>query len=171
MLKKIFIYPVVLLFFIPLLAQESIKANLVRSTTGVSGSSEKITSLNNIYIVQQSIGQTSPIGTFSDADFVLRQGFIQPNVLAKIKDKNVLLNLSATVYPNPFINDISILFNEKVEGDITVSIYDMLGRLMFLKNYEASKNINIISQDLSNAHYILKVKANNRQLITKIVKK
>ena len=171
MLKKLFIYPILLLFFIQLKAQESTNENLVRSTTGVSGSSVKITPSNNIYIVQQSIGQTSAIGTFSDANFVLRQGFIQPNVLSKIIDKNVPLILSATVYPNPFVKDISILYNEKVEGDITVSVYDMLGRLLFLKSYDDHKNINIILQELSAAHYILKVKTNNRQLITKIVKK
>jgi hypothetical protein len=66
--------------------QNTSSANLVRSTTGVSGSSSTISINNTInnknYIIQQSIGQASVIGTFNNTEYAIRQGFTQPDVLA-----------------------------------------------------------------------------------------
>ena len=152
-------------------AQNNTSQQLVRSTTGVSGSSSTVSVNNKMYIIQQSIGQTSAIGTFETNDYTLRQGFIQPNVLAKIMDTNIPLNLNAIVYPNPFTENISLSFDENIIGEVTVSLYDMLGRMLFVNNYEANKSINITLKDLSIAHYILKVSANNKQFIKKIIKK
>ena len=56
-------------------AQNTTSDYLVRSTTGVAGSSETISANNNSYTVQQSIGQTSAIGTFSTENYTVGQGF------------------------------------------------------------------------------------------------
>ena len=160
------------LFFIQILqAQNNSSTYIVRSTTGVAGSSEKITSNNNYYIVQQSIGQSSVIGTFENSDYILRQGFIQPNVLAKIKDKDIPLNLKAIIYPNPFVDNITISFTETVSNKIEVTVFDMLGRLVFSNNYVAKQNLKVQFHNLLVADYILKVTANNKQFIKKILKK
>ena len=144
---------------------------LVRSTVGVSGSSSTVSVDNKTYTIQQSIGQASVIGTFKTNNYTLRQGFIQPNILTKIKDTNIPLNLSAIVFPNPFVENISLSFNENIKGEVIISLYDLLGRMLFTNKYEANKNINIPLKELPVAHYILKVRANNRQFIKKIIKK
>ena len=144
--------------------------NIVRSSTGISGSSEKITIDNNVYTIQQSIGQSSVIGTFTNNNYVIRQGFIQPNVLAKIIDKEIPLNLGAVIYPNPFKEFITISFKEKISNEVSIDVYDMLGRLVYQKNFEENQDIKIQLQNLSQENYILKVKANNKQLIQKIIK-
>jgi hypothetical protein len=71
-------------------AQNTAGKHLVRSTVGVSGSSTDIKIQNTNYVVQQSIGQSSVIGTFAIGDLNVRQGFIQPNVFAKIIDEKYL---------------------------------------------------------------------------------
>jgi hypothetical protein len=151
-------------------AQNNPKEYVVRTVTGVSGSSEVISLNNSTYFFQQSIGQAGVIGTFSDIEYVLRQGFIQPNVISKIIETDIPLNLVSNVYPNPFIENISLSFNEEIRGNVSVEVFDMLGRLIFSKNYLASQNLNVILRNLPVADYILKVTANRKQLIKKILK-
>jgi hypothetical protein len=157
--------------FNQLSAQNNSSQQLVRSTTGISGSSEIISSNNKTYLVQQSIGQPSAIGTFTNVDYILRQGFIQPNVLAKIIDKTIPLNLEAVIYPNPFVDGVSISFIEKVSDKIEVFVFDVLGRMVFSKSYIAEQNLSIQFNNLSVADYIIKVVANNKQFVKNIVKK
>jgi hypothetical protein len=70
-------------------AQNTQANNLVRSTVGVSGSSTDIKNKIQIMLCN-SIGQSSVIGTFAIGDLNVRQGFIQPNVFAKIIDEKYL---------------------------------------------------------------------------------
>ncbi len=152
-------------------AQNNSSEQLVRSSTGVSGSSEIITNNNKTYVVQQSIGQASAIGTFYDSDYILRQGFIQPNVLAKIRDVAIPLSLDAVIYPNPFVESVTISFSEQIIDKVEVAVFDVLGRLVFSKSYLANQKVNVQFNNLSVANYILKVTANNKQFIKKILKK
>ncbi len=170
--KLRFVVLFICLFTSYLTFSQTVKAKeLVRSTTGVSGSSENIKVNNQTYNVQQSFGQASPIGTYSNSNNVVRQGFIQPDVLSKIIDIDIPLNLEATIYPNPFVKSISLSFTETVSNEIEVAVFDMVGRLVFSNNYNADQNIKIQLTNLSVADYILKVTANNKQFIKKILKK
>ena len=152
-------------------AQNNTSANLVRSTTGVAGSSETISANNKTYIIQQSIGQASAIGTFSTENYTVRQGFIQPDVLSKIRDIAIPLNLEAVVYPNPFVEGVTLSFSEQITDKVEVAVFDVLGRMVFSKSYAAQQKVQVQFENLSVANYILKVTANNKQFIKKILKK
>jgi hypothetical protein len=103
-------------------------------------------------------------------DLNVRQGFIQPNVFAKI-DEKIPMNLDVVIYPNPFLESLSLFFfNEAVADKVTVEIYDMLGRLIFSNSYPPSQNVNVILDDFTVANYILKIQANNKQIVKKILK-
>ncbi|WP_111309045.1 T9SS type A sorting domain-containing protein [Confluentibacter sediminis] len=147
------------------------QSNLVRSTTGASGSSEEIMHGGDTYIIQQSIGQSSVIGTTDNGTYIFRQGFIQPDVLSKIIDKNVPLNLQITIYPNPFQERISLVFNENVTDDIHVTVFNILGALVFSKSYQPNQQIDLGLNWLSSGEYIIKTIANKKQFISKILKK
>jgi hypothetical protein len=151
-------------------AQNTSNSYLVRETTGISGSSEIISANNKTYIMQQSIGQASVIGTY-DSNYIARQGFIQPNVLAKIIDKDISLNLEAIIYPNPFLESVTISFSEQITDKVAVVVFDLLGRLVFSKSYEGTQKLKVAFNNLSLANYVLKVTANNKQFIKKITKK
>jgi hypothetical protein len=163
---------VITLFFIQFTqAQNTSNSYLVRSTTGVGGASETVVINNKQFVVQQSIGQASAIGTFYNSDYILRQGFIQPNVLAKIRDVAIPLNLEAVIYPNPFVESIIISFSEQITDKVEVAVFDLLGRLVFSENYLADQKVNVQFNNLSVADYILKVTANNKQFIKEILKR
>jgi len=151
-------------------AQTDSNPNLVRSTTSSSGSSVDINVDNVNYVIQQSIGQASAIGTYSEGAYTLRQGFIQPNVLAKIIDQDVPLNLNASIYPNPFIENITLSFKEEIKGAVEVFLFDMSGREIYTNNFSASNSVTVHLGNLPQASYILKVRANNKQIIKKVIK-
>ncbi len=167
--RLLFIF--IFFIFFRLNAQVTSSEKLVRSTTGVSGSSEIIAANNKTYVIQQSIGQASAIGTFNNVDYILRQGFIQPNVLAKIIDKDIPLNLEAIIYPNPFVESVTISFSEQITDKVEVVVFDVLGRVVFSKNYNAEQNLQVQFNNLPVANYILKVTANNKQFIKNIINK
>ncbi len=143
---------------------------LIRSTFGISGSSETISTENNTYIIQQSLGQTSAIGTFNSNDYILRQGFIQPNVLAMIIDENIPINLQVTIYPNPFKKNISLSFNEEIENEVSLAVFDMAGRSLLTKHYKANQQMVIPLGFLPSGAFIIKIIANHKQFIGKIIK-
>jgi len=153
------------------IAQSTQSDYLVRSTTGASGSSVTSHQNNKTFIVQQSVGQASVIGTFETTQYAIRQGFIQPDVLSKIINKNISLDLEASFYPNPFVESVTLAFTEKIEGKVEVAVFDMLGRLVFSNNYTAEQNLKVQFHNLSVAEYILKVTANNKQFVKNIIKK
>ena len=169
--KSLFVSALFLLFIQFTKAQNTSSAYLVRATTGVAGSSENVDFNNKQYVVQQSIGQASVIGTFSDENYTLRQGFIQPNVLVKIIDIAIPLSLEAIIYPNPFVESVTISFSEQITDRVEVAVFDILGRLVFSKSYTANQKVNVEFNNLSVADYILKVTANKKQFIKKIIKK
>lgn len=172
MKQKLVLISALFLVFIQFTEAQNTSGNyLVRATTGVAGSSENVELNNKQYVVQQSIGQASVIGTFYDSNFIARQGFIQPNVLAKIIDIAIPLNLEAIIYPNPFTESVTISFSEQITDKVEVAVFDVLGRLVFSKSYLADQKVNVQFNNLSVADYILKVTANNKQFIKKILKK
>lgn len=151
-------------------AQKTSGKQLVRSTMGVSGSSETIKIKNKTYVVQQSIGQSSAIGTFVSGGLVLRQGFIQPNATAKIVSKTPPTNLQAIVYPNPFFESISLSFNEEITSKISVEVFDTNGRTIYAEDFKPSQKLDIGLGQFPESNYILMVKANDKQFVKKIIK-
>ncbi len=173
MIQKSFFASVLFLILISHYSHSQYKTSdyLVRASIGASGSSENITVNNNAYAVQQSIGQASVIGTFYDKHYTVRQGFIQPNVLAKIIDFDIPLSLEATVYPNPVEQSVTISFSERITSKVELAVFDLLGRVVFSKRYAATDKLMVELNWLPAAHYILKATGNNKQFIKKIIKK
>jgi len=152
-------------------SQNGTTQNSARSTIGVSGSSEKINVNNQTYVVQQSIGQASVIGTFSSNGSTVIQGFLHPYVWSSIIDKELPLNLTASIYPNPFSERLQAVFDDTVETPINVEVYDVLGKQVYTQQFEASQKIDFKLYGLSDTVYILKLTANNKQFVQRILKK
>lgn len=144
---------------------------LVRSTTGASGASSVVVNDGNAYLIQQSIGQPSAIGTSDTGNYLLRQGFIQPDILAKIVDKNIPLNLHLNIYPNPFYQQITLTFLEEVTSEIYINVFDLLGRQVFKKDFKKSQQADVVLDELPSGEYILKTIANQKQFVAKIIKR
>lgn len=153
--------------------QNELSEHLLRATTSIAGSSENITVNNQQFVVQQSIGQSSVIGTFFYNNYSVRQGFIQPNSLlldTSLSADFFRSNLKGNVHPNPFDNSLTISFSKKIEGEINIDVFDLLGRLVISEKQPAKQSVLIQLKSLPSATYILKIRANKNQFIKKIIK-
>lgn len=170
-LKFIFIPLLVALMMVNGLFGQNVKSkNLKRSNIGAGYSSAIKDQDNNTYVIQQTIGQTSVIGTHSNDNYTLRQGFIQPDILEKIIDKQIPMILDLVFYPNPFYEKANLSFSEVIEGSVEVQVFDILGRLIVSNKYQPSQQLEL-NLDLPNTgDYIIKVKADNKQFIKHILK-
>ena len=89
--------------------------NLLRSIISNSGSS---TQTEDSYIVQQSIGQSGPIGLQETNQRAVRQGFIQPAQLKRMLAASIAADLMVSVYPNPTTDKLTIAFKELITGKV-----------------------------------------------------
>ncbi|MDP5158768.1 MAG: T9SS type A sorting domain-containing protein [Flaviramulus sp.] len=162
----------ILCFVFSIQAQNKNTYKIIRSNMGAGGSSQKIATSKGNYTVSQSIGQSSVIGTSNKNGYYLRQGYQQPlNKINVSQDGFNNNNLNAIVYPNPFEQSVSISFNEAIENDISILVFDVGGKLIFSKTYQPLKYIFLNLEDLSSGSYLLKVSSNNKIFNSKLIKK
>jgi len=84
-------------------------------------------------------------------------------------------DLSVTVYPNPFNNNVVIAMNETTGGLIQADIFDMNGKLLRKLSQTNTKELIWDGKDFTNATcasgtYLVKVTANSRSTFKKVVK-
>lgn len=156
-----------LLTLFPFISFPQSSSNLLRSTISNSGSSVETI---NKSIVQQSIGQSSPVGLQHTDKYFIRQGFIQPTHLKRILPVIDAVDLSLVIYPNPTTDEITIAFNELVTGKVFVSIYDQLGKLVMEENQQAQATLIYSLNSLKPGNYYIKVSVSNGVKVTQISK-
>jgi hypothetical protein len=154
-----------LLLFQTVKAQEP--ARLI-STLNNGGSSNTITIDSRKYYFQQSIGQSGIIGLSGGKKQILRQGFIQPP--AGTVKNNLTENLPVEIYPNPFTTSIILSCPEKVSENLYVTIYDLNGKIVYLKKFGTSRELNLDLSDLTPSIYILRVNTTTRWFFSKVIK-
>ena len=81
------------------------------------------------------------------------------------------MDLQINLYPNPFEKQISLAFNEEIKGDVKIVVFSILGSRVFYKNYKPNQKIDLRLDWLESGEYILKTVANQKQFISKIIKK
>lgn len=80
--------------------------------------------------------------------------------------------MNISVYPNPFVNLLTIDLDQKVQS-LVVNIFDLSGRLLLKKNMVNTSSITIPEvNSLNNGFYMIKVFVDGKMVLsTKIVKK
>ena len=88
---------------------------------------------------------------------------------------HLLASNRCAVYPNPFSDELTVYFNSEIDGSIEVDIYNINGVL--LKNYQSTVQSGSMKLDFTGNNrllpgiYLLKIKQNNRILMTeKVIK-
>ena len=140
----------------------------LRQTLSISGGISKANIGSKRYVLFQSIGQQSVINTFNVEQKNLRQGFIQPLGPAALADDALVLSL--ILYPNPFVDTINIDFEEEPVEGIYVSLFDMMGRQVFLKEYEISQNLNVPIGNISSGGYFINIQSGERKNVKQLIK-
>lgn len=131
------------------------------------------TKTTNGLLVKQTVGQQGITGSSTNKDYVVIQGY-QQSLWAKYIASNkidAVEGINAIAYPNPFTQTINFQFSKPVTDDITISIFDILGRLV----HEQKKKIDntILTIDLGRlptSEYLVRLYTNNLNYYTKIIK-
>lgn len=100
---------------------------------------------------------------------------IQPLVYDFVPTSNSdnwkLPNDPLTLYPNPAKDIMQVLLNKKYEGVITLTVYDMFGRVMMTQSYASPEpNMTFNTSSLNGGFYILKVEYPGVSINKKFVK-
>jgi hypothetical protein len=131
------------------------------------------TTMSNGLLVKQTIGQQSTTGSSTNKSYVVIQGF-QQSYWSKYITSNkidVVQGIRVIAYPNPFIETINFQFSKPITDEISISIFDILGRLI----YEQKKKIDndILTIDLARlptSKFLVRITTNNLNYYTKIIK-
>ncbi|ARV09014.1 hypothetical protein BTO05_04955 [Winogradskyella sp. PC-19] len=143
---------------------------IISSNLGTAGSSTTVATANGTYLVSQSVGQASVIGTHSSSNgYIVRQGYQQPleNLNSTV---NTTVNLNAKVHPNPFTRDINISFSSIIKNNVNIQLFDVLGKLIYSDKHTASQTINLQLGHIQKGTYFLKVTSKNKSFNTKLIK-
>ncbi|GAA3589318.1 T9SS type A sorting domain-containing protein [Flavivirga amylovorans] len=154
-------------------AQQKADSNsykIIRSNLGAGGTSKTMFTSKGSYVVSQSIGQSSVIGTYSNNGYYLRQGYQQPSSSIKVVKKSSTNNLSAVVHPNPFGQSVLISFTESMTKTISVLVYDISGKLIYSRAFPPSKDLDLDLSHISNGSYLLKAISNGKLFNAKLIK-
>jgi len=136
------------------------QATLLRQTVGAAGTTSSFSINDQTYLVQQSIGQASVIGTFTAADTQLRQGFIQAPAGPRAVQEETLLNVH--VYPNPFNRGFNLQFEEALEDQSELQLFDITGRLVFEYTFMPQIQAYVPIGALPAGSYVLQLRVGNR---------
>lgn len=117
----------------------------------------------NGLVVRQSVGQMSAIGNASTGNFVFQQGFQQSLIGQLFQVPTYNLNtIGATIYPNPFNGPLSISFSAPITNNLSVSLFNMTGLLLFTKSFTPPQSVLNFNFDyLPPGSYVIRITAIN----------
>lgn len=88
----------------------------------------------NRYCVLQSIWLDTISGCYPNTNNIILNTFSKENILSSVKNNTSLESL--TIYPNPNNGNFSIDFSLKGNYPITISLFDVTGRIVYQENIQ-----------------------------------
>ena len=126
--------------------------------------------LSNGMYISQTIGQQSVIGNYTIEGRTYGQGF-QQSIWSKYISNNVNNLITTVTYPNPFVSSINFQFSQPIKEPISVTVFDVRGRLIHSQEKFASGNIlTIYLQLLADSSYLVRLSTPNYTYYTQILK-
>jgi hypothetical protein len=124
-------------------------------------------------VIKQTVGQQSITGNTKSKEVAVLQGF-QQSLWSKYITENkidVVSGITTLTYPNPFIETINFQFSIPIKDEISILIFDVLGRLIFQQKKRADNTV--LTLDLARlptSEFLVQLTANNFNYYTKIIK-
>jgi hypothetical protein len=119
------------------------------------------------FVIKQTIGQTSAVGNFS-GKFSVQQGFQQSKWSTYLAPSKEVVVKS---YPNPFSQFIQLQLTDLNSTEINVQIFDIKGKLVYMKEHTAENRIfKIALSHLTIGVYLVKIKSGPLNYFTKVIK-
>ena len=119
--------------------------------------------------VRQTIGQQSATGNNRNSNFIVGQGFQQSDKMRTTIAP--VISITTTTYPNPFIDSVNFQFSSPIAGPIKISLFDVMGRLVYNKEKISVNNIVTIDNlSFAQGEYFVKLTAKNYTYSTNLLK-
>ena len=120
--------------------------------------------------VRQTIGQQSTIGNYRNSNFIVGQGFQQSDKMRTTITP--VISIKTITYPNPFIDKVNFQFSAPIAGPIKITLFDVMGRLVYSKEELSADNNTLTLENLSFAQgeYFVKLSAKNYTYSTNLLK-
>ena len=80
------------------------------------------------------------------------------------------IDIQINVFPNPTNGLFNVALNSEFEKEITLSVYDLCGRLIYKTYEKGNKLFEVDIIDKANGSYILKIEIGNKQIQKRIIK-
>lgn len=126
--------------------------------------------LDNGLFISQTIGQQSVIGNSAKEGNSYCQGF-QQSIWSKYVNSTSDIFISTSIYPNPFISSINVQFSQPMKDVVSISIFDIAGRLVFYQDKKPSDKILTIElSNLAGSNYLVRLVAPSYIYYAKILK-
>lgn len=126
--------------------------------------------LSNGILVNQSIGQQSAIGNYSNSKVIVGQGYIQ-SMFTTAKSRLAEKSISAIAYPNPFVDELHFKFSISVDELIKASVFDIRGRLIYSQEKRPINNeLTLTELYFSEGTYFIKLETQKFIYSTQIIK-
>lgn len=120
-------------------------------------------------VVRQTIGQQSAIGNFRNTNAIVGQGFLQSETMKTAVPP--VISITTVTYPNPFIDRVNFQFSSPIAGPFKISLFDVMGRLVYYKEKTAINNIVTIDNlSFAQGEYFVKLTAKNFNYSTNLLK-
>jgi hypothetical protein len=120
-------------------------------------------------VFKYTIGQQSVAGTTKGL-LTTQHGFQQSN-WKKIIGPNTTALVNTTTYPNPFVDIVNFQFSQSVGEQVSLLIFDILGRQVYSNTIPVTENKIIANlQELQSAEYFVKLSNNSFTYQTTIIK-
>ena len=120
-------------------------------------------------VVRQTIGQQSAIGNFRNTNAIVGQGFLQSETMKTTVPP--VISITTVTYPNPFIDRVNFQFSSPIAGPFKISLFDVMGRLVYYKEKTAINNIVTIDNlFFAQGEYFVKLTAKNFNYSTNLLK-
>lgn len=121
-------------------------------------------------MVSQTIGQQSITGSFSENKFLIQQGF-QQALITNIANVTGFVSNQTIAFPNPFVDIIYFNFSQHIKENLTVMVYDNIGRIVYKHVFiSPGDSININLGLLNPQNYVVSLSAPNYSFATIIIK-
>ncbi len=161
--------PLLLFFIIIIYTAQSYsfaqRSPMKSSTFSVIGANNSKATVD--LFIQQSIGQSSVIGSFNNGNLYFSKGF-----LTGISQKTSSINkqLSVLAFINSFIKEINFRFFPEFNKEAAISIFDMSGKMGYKNRITPINNsMEINLEMLSAGIYIVFFNCENRILQSRII--
>ncbi|MDG1822062.1 MAG: T9SS type A sorting domain-containing protein [Flavobacteriaceae bacterium] len=123
---------------------------------------------NSRHKIAYSVGHMGVMAKADQKNHTVISGFLLPQ---GISGTPVVNPIELTIYPVPFDTHLNVEFKTAVNGDLSVRLLDVTGRLVFDKIQTAEQQQRFDIGELAQGEYFIEVILNNQTFTKSIIKK